>query len=130
MTEEHSKQYLKCATDQSKFTRISGADGHSQITGHCGDTIEIWLRIWNDIIFDATYITDGCSNARAAGCMTIELATGKTVHEALRIGQSNVIEALGGLEGEHCALLSTRTLKAAIADYFEIRHRPWEKAYR
>jgi nitrogen fixation NifU-like protein len=91
-------------------------DGHARITGHCGDTMEFWLRISDRRIVQATFTTDGCGPSRAAGSMATELATGKLVKEALQIQQNHVLQALGGLpqESELCALLAANTLKAAI----------------
>ena len=127
---EYSAQFIKHATDRRNFTEMPEADGHARVTGDCGDTVEIWLRVRNDAIIRATYITDGCNNSRAATGMALELATGKPVTEALKICQGDIITALGGLEEEHCALLAARTLKTAIADYLEMKRHPWKKAYR
>ena len=130
MKEEYSAQFIKHATDRSNFTDMPGADGHARVTGPCGDTVEIWLRVINDVISRATYVTDGCGNSRAATSMAIELATGKTVAEARCVSKSDIIAALGGLKEEHCAELAARTLKTAIADYLEMKRHPWKKTYR
>ncbi len=130
MEEGLSAQFIKHATDRSNFTEMPGADGHARITGPCGDTVEIWLRVKNDVISRATYVTDGCDNSRAATGMAIELATGKTVAEARQVSTSDIIAALGGLKKEHCAELAARTLKTAVADYLEMERHPWKKMYR
>jgi Mrp family chromosome partitioning ATPase len=51
--------------------------------------------------------------------MATELAIGKPLHEAMQIEQASILAALGGLpkESEHCALLASNTLKAAVKDY-------------
>jgi Mrp family chromosome partitioning ATPase len=51
--------------------------------------------------------------------MATELAIDKPLHEAMQIEQANILAALGGLpkESEHCALLASNTLKAAVKDY-------------
>lgn len=130
MEEEYSAQFIKHATDLSNFTEMPEADGHARVTGACGDTVEVWLRVRNDVINRATYITDGCDNSRAATGMAIELVTGKTVAEARQVSQDNIITALGGLKEEHCAELAARTLKTAVADYLEMKRHPWKKMYR
>ncbi|MFZ5833441.1 MAG: P-loop NTPase, partial [Planctomycetota bacterium] len=91
-------------------------DGHARITGPCGDTMEIWLKIADRRVVQASFITDGCGPSRAAGSMATELATGKLVKEALQIEQRDVLEALRGLPkaSEHCAILAANTLKAAV----------------
>ena len=108
------------------------ADGFSRVTGPCGDTMEIWLKVSNDTIISATFITDGCGPSIASGSMVTEIAKKRSVDEAQRISQQDVLDALDGLpqESEHCALLAANTLKAAIRDYMAIKREPWKKAYR
>jgi len=52
--------------------------------------------------------------------MATELAVNRPLGEAGFIEQADILAALGGLpkESEHCALLASNTLKAAIRDYF------------
>jgi nitrogen fixation NifU-like protein len=92
------------------------ADGYASLTGPCGDTMEIWLRVVNDTITEATFWTDGCGSSIVCGSMVTILAKGKTADDASAIDQQAVLVALGGLpEGErHCALLAASTLAAAI----------------
>lgn len=94
-------------------------DGHARITGPCGDTMEFWLLMREGRIAEAGFTTTGCDPSRAAGSMATELAIGKPPTEATRIEQADILAALGGLpeESEHCALLASNTLKAAIEDF-------------
>ena len=98
---------------------IADADGHARITGPCGDTLEIWLKITSDKVTRAGFITDGCCSSIACGSMATELAIGKRTEKALSISQDDILKALGGLpeESVHCALLASNTLKAAIKNY-------------
>ena len=45
--------------------------------------------------------------------------TGKTVDEALKITNAQVVETLGGLPAQklHCSVLAEEAIKAAINDY-------------
>jgi nitrogen fixation NifU-like protein len=108
------------------------ADGFASVTGPCGDTMEIWLKVKNDIVVGVTFMTDGCGTTIASGSMITDMAKGKSVVDAQRIGRQDVLDTLGGLpqESEHCALLAANTLKAAIRDYFAMKREPWKKAYR
>ena len=108
------------------------ADGFARVTGPCGDTMEIWLKVMDGIIIQATFYTDGCGTSIASGSMVTEMAKGTSIIEAQKISQQNVLDVLGGLpdESEHCALLAANTLKAAIRDYIEMKREPWKRAYR
>jgi nitrogen fixation NifU-like protein len=101
------------------FGPLEPADGHARITGPCGDTMEIWIRVSEGRIAEARYTTDGCWPSIASGSAAARLAEGRTLEEAARIKQADVLDALGGLppESQHCALLASNTLRAAVADY-------------
>lgn len=133
---EMRKLYSQTTIDHAMNPRNLGdmedADGFAKVTGSCGDSIEIWLRVNNGTIADATFMTDGCGTSIASGSMVTELAKGRTTPEARRISRQDILNALGGLpeESEHCALLAANTLKAAIRDYLAMRKEPWKRAYR
>ena len=133
---EMRKVYSETAVDHALNPRNMGgledADGFARFTGSCGDTLEIWLRVKDGTIADAAFTTDGCSATVAAGSMVTGLVREKSVSEAQRVSQQDVLTGLDGLpEGNrHCALLAVGTLKKAIADYLAMKRNPWKKAYR
>ena len=98
---------------------LSQFNGHARITGPCGDTMEFWVQVSGQRIANVGFTTDGCGPSRASGSMAAELAVGKPPTEAAPIEQADILAALGGLpeESEHCALLASNTLKAAIQDF-------------
>ncbi|MFC1870081.1 iron-sulfur cluster assembly scaffold protein [Chloroflexota bacterium] len=134
--DEMRKVYSETAIDHAMNPRSVGnmdaADGYASVTGPCGDTMDIWLRVKGDTIVEATFMTDGCGTTIAAGSMVTEMVKGKSVNQALRIGQENVLAALDGLpeESKHCALLAANTLKAAVKDYLAFKKEPWKRAYK
>ena len=111
---------------------IEDADQMTDVTGPCGDTVNIYLRIDNDKIIDARFITDGCATTIAASSAACELAIGKTFNEAFKITKEVILEQLGGLpeESTHCALLASNTLRAALTDYLSSRNEPWRRLYK
>ncbi len=128
--------YSEAVIDHAMAPRNLGimksADGYASLTGACGDTMEIWLKVNNDAVVNAVFMTDGCGPSIASGSMVTELAKGRPVSEAQRIAQQDVLDALGGLpeESQHCALLAADTLKGAIRDYLLTKREPWKRAYR
>ncbi|MBC8275738.1 MAG: iron-sulfur cluster assembly scaffold protein [Chloroflexi bacterium] len=128
----YSEVVIDHAQNPRNLGSIRNADGFASVTGPCGDTMEIWLKVRNGAIKQATFWTDGCGTTIAAGSMVTELAKGKTIANALRITQQDVLDALGGLpeESVHCALLAANTVKEAAKDYLTIRNEPWKRAYR
>ena len=133
---EMSKVYSETVIEHSLEPRNVGdmenADGSARVTGPCGDTMQMWLKVKNGAISDASFMTDGCGTTMAAGSMVTEMAKGKSVNHAQRISQQDVLSALGGLpeESEHCALLAANTLKEAVRSYLAMEREPWKRAYK
>jgi nitrogen fixation NifU-like protein len=85
----------------------------------CGDIMELYIRVENDLITDAKFMTFGCGAAIATSSMVTELVKGKSLDEALKISNQTVSEALDGLPPikMHCSVLAEDALKAAVEDY-------------
>ncbi len=93
-------------------------------TGSCGDTMNFFLKIENDIITNAKFITDGCGASVATASQTTMLIEGKTLKYAENLSPEEVDKALRGLPDnhKHCAELSVRTLRKAIKKYKHQKH--------
>jgi nitrogen fixation NifU-like protein len=98
---------------------IENPDGYGKINGICGDTMEICVRISNDTITDASFLTDGCMSSQLCGSAATFLAKGERLIDALDISAADIIHLLKYFEGVevHCAILSVSTLYRAIAEY-------------
>jgi len=85
----------------------------------CGDIMELYIKVKDNIITDAKFKTFGCGAAIATSSMVTELVKGKNIDEALKISNHAVAEALGGLPPikMHCSVLAEEALKSAIEDY-------------
>jgi len=105
--------------------RIDDPSAEARYTGPCGDTMVIWIGVEGNRIERSGFWTDGCGSSIATGSVVTDLATGRTVEEAMEIDEETILSELEGLpeESEHCALLASRTLKLAIRDYRR-KHRP------
>ena len=91
----------------------------NRLTGTCGDTIQIQIRVENGRIRESGFVTDGCGASIACGSMLTETIKNKTVEEALTITSGDLLRSLDGLPEEivHCSILAVDTLHAAIDDY-------------
>jgi len=85
----------------------------------CGDIMNLYLKVKDNVITDATFKTFGCGAAIATSSMVTELVKGKTIEEARAISNRAVAEALGGLPPikMHCSVLAEEALKSALDDY-------------
>jgi len=85
----------------------------------CGDIMELYIKVKDDVITDAKFKTFGCGAAIATSSMVTEIVKGKTIEEALKISNKTVVDALGGLPAAkmHCSVLAEEALKSAIDDF-------------
>lgn len=85
----------------------------------CGDILKIYLKIENDVIVDAKFQTFGCAAAIASSSVATQMLIGKTIDEALKLSNYEVIEKLEGLPPQkiHCSVLAEDAIREAIKDY-------------
>nr|MDO8116007.1 iron-sulfur cluster assembly scaffold protein [Candidatus Sigynarchaeota archaeon] len=81
-----------------------------------GETISFYLEVKNDIIQKATYITNGCQPAHAAGSQVTLLVRGKTMKQAEGISADVIWRAIGKMpeDTRHSVVLAEMALKKAI----------------
>ncbi len=99
--------------------KMENPSGYGKVTGTCGKTLEIYLKIQKQVIEGATFFTDDRKLARECGSAVAELCTGLTLEEAASIGGDTILDHLGGLpKGKiHCAFLAAEALHAALRDW-------------
>ena len=87
----------------------------------CGDIMKIYMKIEDNIIKDVSFQTFGCTAAIATSSIATSMIKGKTVDEALKLTNAEVVEKLGGLPPQklHCSVLAEEALKAAVNDYLQ-----------
>jgi nitrogen fixation NifU-like protein len=85
----------------------------------CGDQLKIWLKVENDCIADITFKTFGCPGAIATSSMMTALAKGKSLAEAKKMTDDDIIDALDGIpeRKKHCSLLGVTALLEGIKEY-------------
>ena len=107
------------AEDGCYFGRMNGPTASSVLEGPCGDAMEFYLQIRDDIIKDVTYYTEGCAHTKACALAVAKRAKGKPVMEALAITPRDIIDSGDYIaeEGRHCAILAVSALYRAIAGY-------------
>ncbi|MBM9514305.1 iron-sulfur cluster assembly scaffold protein [Desulfogranum marinum] len=99
--------------------RMEDADVQGRITGSCGDTMEMFLKIEEDRVTDASYATDGCGSSNVCGSFAAEIAIGKTVEEIFDLTGEDVLNKIGQFpeQEEHCAYLAIKTVQDAVNNY-------------
>ena len=86
----------------------------------CGDIMQITMRINEQgIIEDAKFKTFGCAAAVATSSTATGMIIGKSIDEALKLTNKQVVTELEGLPPQkmHCSVLAEDAIRAAIGDY-------------
>lgn len=112
----YSETLIEHGTNPRNYGAIDYPDGYAKITGNCGDTVEIFLRVANGKIEESRFNTDGCMFSIAACSVATEMAEGKTVSGCIGINQSTILGHLEKMpkDHEHCALLAAMTMQKAL----------------
>ena len=117
----YSKKAIEYYLNKVNVGEMKDCDAYSIFTGICGDTMEFFLKIESSIIKDAKFQVIGCAGASASGSALCEMVKGKTLDEAKRINEKDILDHLGSLPEPkiHCACLATKTLHKAIENYIK-----------
>ncbi|NLL55674.1 MAG: Fe-S cluster assembly scaffold protein NifU [Clostridiales bacterium] len=116
----YSQKIIETLSNPKNVGEIADADGIGTVgNASCGDIMEMFLKIENDVIVDAKFKTFGCGAAIASSSVATELIIGKTIDEALKVTNADVVETLEGLPPQkiHCSVLAEEAIAEAIKDY-------------
>jgi len=121
--EIYSEAMIEHGVNPRNYGSIQDPDGYAKITGPCGDTVEIYLRVRNGMVEEATFNTDGCMFSIAACSVATEMAEGKTLPGCIGINQSAILKRLEKMpeDHEHCALLAAMVMQKALRQCIEGR---------
>ena len=118
----YSEKVMNEFKSPSNVGEVVNANAVGQVgNASCGDIMKITMRIENGIVEEVKFLTYGCAAAVATSSVATKMIKGKTVEEALKITNQEVIDELGGLPAQkiHCSVLAEGAIKEAIKNYLE-----------
>jgi len=82
----------------------------------CGDQVKLTVLVKDGVIAEARVKTFGCAAAIASSSALTELIIGRSIDEAKRLKNSDVVKFLGGLPEYKvvCSVVAEDALKAAF----------------
>ncbi len=110
--------FLSHANQPRNLGTITEPDGSSRLTGKCGDSMRIDLKVHDGVIDKIRVVPEGCVFTKACASVVSELAKQKTLEQALKIEPEDIKNVFGSLPDDHmhCARLAVNTLGEAIAE--------------
>jgi nitrogen fixation NifU-like protein len=126
---ESTRKMLSCAgfsntainyyIDKPHMGSIPNADQVSEMTGSCGDTMGVYLKVSDGKIEDVKYEVMGCAGAVSAAMAAVDLIKGKTVEEARKLDDGAVFGVLEEIpvKKHHCIQLAVKALHKALDEY-------------
>ncbi|VTR65498.1 Nitrogen-fixing NifU domain protein [Desulfosarcina cetonica] len=118
----YSKKAIDYYISKPHMGQIPDADIASEMTGSCGDTMGITIKMENGLVSDAKYQVMGCAGAISAAMAVVDLIKGKDLDYARSINDGTVFQVLEEIpvKKHHCIQLAVKTLQKAL-DAYQLR---------
>ena len=121
----YSKEVMKYFKHPKNVGVIKDAVGIGRVGNMtCGDIMELYIKVkknkkGKEIISDIKFQTFGCVVALAVSSMLTEIAKGKTIEEAMKITNRDILKKSGPVPPIkiHCSFLAADALYEAIYNY-------------
>ena len=116
----YSDKAITYFLNKKNMGSLPDADQVTELTGPCGDTMKIYLKLEDgNKIKDAKIQVMGCPGAVASAMATMDLIRGKTIEDAMAIKDRDIFRILEEIpeQKQHCIRLTVKTLQKAIEEY-------------
>jgi len=116
----YSEKAIEYYVNRVNVGIIENADAALAYTGPCGDIVKLYLKVdANGTIEDAKFQYLGCPGSASSGSALTKLVKGKTLEEAKKVTEHDILKELGGLPESklHCPKLAVATLQKTILEY-------------
>lgn len=109
--------------NQPDMGSLADADHVSELTGQCGDTMKIFLKMNNEIIENAKIQVLGCPGAISAAMVCMEMIKGQSVEYARTITDRDICRKLIEIpdQKQHCIRLAVKTMNKAFDEITEVQ---------
>jgi len=115
----YSEKAINYFLEKKNMGSLSDADQVSELTGTCGDTMKIYLKVEEGRIKDAKIQVLGCPGAVASAMAAIDIIKGKTLDEVQGLKDRDIFRMLEDIPDQktHCIRLTNKTIQKAIKEY-------------
>ena len=112
----YSETAIRYYIDKPHMGQIPDPDITAEMTGTCGDTMGISIKMNNGVVGDAKYQVMGCAGAVSAAMAVVDLIKGRDLEYARTIDDGTVFKVLEEIpvKKHHCIQLAVKTLHKAL----------------
>jgi nitrogen fixation NifU-like protein len=112
----YSETAIRYYIDKPHMGQIPDPDITAEMTGTCGDTMGISIKMSNGVVGDAKYQVMGCAGAVSAAMAVVDLIKGRDLEHARTIDDGTVFKVLEEIpvKKHHCIQLAVKTLHKAL----------------
>jgi nitrogen fixation protein NifU and related proteins len=115
----YSEKAINYFLEKKNMGSLPDADQVSELTGSCGDTMKVYLKVEDGRIKDAKIQVLGCPGAVASAMAAMDFIKGKTLEEAQGLKDRDIFRMLENIPDQktHCIRLTNKTIQKAIEEY-------------
>lgn len=115
----YSEKAITYFIDKKNMGSLPDADQVAELTGPCGDTMKIYLKIHDKKIEDAKIQVLGCPGAVASAMAAMDWIRGKTLNEVQGLKDREIFRMLEDIpdQKQHCIRLTNKTIQKALEEY-------------
>ena len=101
------------------WVSLPDADQVSEMTGTCGDTMAVYLKVADGKVTDVMYQVMGCAGAVSAAMAAVDLVKGKKIEDARNLDDGDIFRVLQDIpvKKHHCIQLAVKALHKTIDAY-------------
>ena len=115
----YSDKAISYFLNKANMGSLPDANQVTELTGPCGDTMKIYLKLEKARIKDAKIQVLGCPGAVASAMAAMDLIKGKTIEDAMAIKDRDIFSLLEEIPDhkQDCIRLTIKILQKAIEEY-------------
>jgi nitrogen fixation NifU-like protein len=115
----YSEKAINYFLEKKNMGSLPDADQVSELTGTCGDTMKVYLKVEDGRIKDAKIQVLGCPGAVASAMAAMDIIKGKTLEEAQGLKDRDIFRMLDDIPDQktHCIRLTNKIIQKAIEEY-------------
>ena len=118
----YSDKAIQYYLEKPYMGSLPDADQVSEMTGTCGDTMAVYLKVAQGKVTDVMYQVMGCAGAVSAAMAAVDLVKGKSIEDARSLEDGDIFRVLQDIpvKKHHCIQLAVKGIfRGFMPVYFD-----------